>query len=204
VVQFFRDRPGVAPVTFDARALSLISPDPALALSTAPTDGPDLHLASWENSTNPTLNGRALSVRRFETCRAAAVHAARGRVLLGCEWTLYLFDRSGKQLWRQGIPASVRVVHLSRDGRIGVVARDDGTIRWLETATGKELLALLPYGSEGDWVAWTPDGFYFGTPGGERLLAVHMLTEAGETSSVSIQDFADLLRRPDLVRAALN
>jgi hypothetical protein len=203
VVQFAWDRNGTKRITFDVRSLKAISPEASPPLRPAVSAQAGFDLANWENRSNPTIDGQRLAVARFETCRAVAIDAAHERFLLGCEWNVYMFRRSGLQQWRLAIPASARAVQLSEDGHLAVVARDDGTIRWLDAETGAERLALLFLGEAGDWVAWTPEGFFAGTTPGEAILGIQGLSKDGAAKFIPLSEVADALRRPDLIRQAV-
>jgi len=189
-------------LTFDVRALRIIEPN-TTALRAAITEAPGFEVASWHNSTKPTLNGRQLPVEARETCRALAIDARHDSLLLGCEWNLYAFAKSGQLLWKQGLGASVRGLSLSEDGRVAVVALDDGTFRWLAREDGRPLLCLFFYQPQ-QWVAWTPDGFFSGSEFGESLLGIHGLRRDGSADLLPMLDFADVMRRPDLVAHALD
>lgn len=189
-------------LTFDVRTLRFVERDP-LTLRAATTQAPGFEVANWLDSTRPTLNGVALAVEAPETCRALAIDRGHDRFLLGCEWNLYAFARSGQPLWKQGPGASTRGLSLSEDGRIAVVALDDGTFRWLSTEDGRPLLSLFFY-ERAQWVAWTPDGFFAGSAFGESLLDIHGLRRDGTAELVPMLDFADVMRRPDLVGHALD
>ena len=64
------------------------------------------------------------------------------------------------------------------------------------------LLTLLPAGS--DWVAWTPQGYYAATPGGERLMGWKV--EHGDDRPADFypaERFRKQLYRPDVVKLLL-
>jgi YD repeat-containing protein len=202
IVQFTWDTTTTARLAFDARRLRFVSADERL-LRAARTNLPGYDIASWKNVTAPTLNGAPLEVGRFETCRSLAIDAPRGRFVLGCEWNMYLFDRTGRSIWSRGT-ASAREVNVSEDGRITVAASTDGTIRWMLTDTGEPLLSLFLIDGGRDWVAWTPDGFFAGSPFGESLLGIHALNSDGSSDFISMVQFAATMRRPDVVSHALD
>jgi hypothetical protein len=64
------------------------------------------------------------------------------------------------------------------------------------------LLSLYVRGR--DWVAWTPEGYYAATPGGERVMGFtvdHGLDR--ETSFVPAERFRKVLYRPDVIKLVL-
>jgi WD40 repeat protein len=201
-VQFTWDTTTTARLAFDARRLRFVSADER-ALRAARTNLTGYDIASWRNVTAPTLNGAPLEIAPFETCRSLAIDAPRDRFVLGCEWHLYLFDRTGRSIWSRGM-ATARAVNVSENGRITVAASTDGTIRWMRTDTGGTLLSLFLFDGGRDWVAWTPDGFFTGSPFGESLLGIHTLYRDGSADLIPMVQFAPTMRRPDVVSRALD
>jgi WD40 repeat protein len=90
---------------------------------------------------------------------------------------LHLFDlRDGRQTQvLTGHLSAVRDAVLSPDGRLLATGSDDRTLRvWrMNDAAGlgrpTPLLSIIEAG--GEWAAWTPEGFYTASVGGERLAA---------------------------------
>lgn len=56
--------------------------------------------------------------------------------------------KSTAECWRAVLPAPTMASTMSGDGRLVIVALEDGTIRWFAAATGKPLLALVVDASE--------------------------------------------------------
>ena len=104
-VQFTWDATTTTRLAFDAKRLQFVSADER-ALRAARTSLAGYDIASWENVAEPTLNGAPLKVARFETCRSLSIDAPRDRFVLGCEWNLYLFDRTGRTVWSRGTAAA--------------------------------------------------------------------------------------------------
>ncbi len=190
-------------LTFDLRALGFVD-RPRVPLRAAVTTAPGFVVARWKSLTGPTLNGRPLSVEAFEPCRALSIDPAHDRFILGCEWHVYEFDGSGQLLWKRGFGASARAISFSDDGRLALLAMEDGTLRWLAAEDGRLVVSLFVYEEGRDWVAWTPEGFLAGSPFGESLLGIHVLRRDGATDLVPMLDFAQLMRRPDIVARALD
>ena len=116
----------------------------AEGLATARVEAPGLAVEGWENGTEPRLNGKPLALDAYETARSLAIAPDGQRFVLGSEWSLRLFDRAGKEVWRRAVPGVVWAVAVSGDGRLVVAAYGDGTIRWHRLGDGEELLGLLP------------------------------------------------------------
>ena len=147
-VRFGYQNGGEDPHSFDLASRSLGGDAPEL--TGARTAAPGLDIRNWEDKTNPTLNGQALKLDPFETSRSLAISPDGQRFVLGTEWRLRLFDRSGDELWQQPVPGVAWAVNWSADGRFVVAGYADGTIRWHRPSDGVEVLALFPsYGCPG-------------------------------------------------------
>src|SRR5262249_14431517 len=97
--------------------------------------------------------------------------AAGGRVVSHpcASNSLHVFDAAtGKPRWTVVSRSHVQSVSVSPDPdhRYVVAGSADETLTVFNPATGKVLLTVFPAGR--DWVAWTPEGYYAATPGGEK------------------------------------
>jgi hypothetical protein len=177
--------------------------DPA-GLATARTVAPGLAVEVWKDTREPTLNGTRLALDPYETSRSLAVALDGERFALGAGWSLRLFGRDGRQLWRRAAPGTAWAVNVTGDGRLVVAAYGDGTIRWHRLSDGEELLALYPHADRERWVLWTPRGHYAASPGGEDLIGWQVnrgWDEAPEFYSAS--RFRDRFHRPDVIDLVL-
>ena len=191
-----------ARVVFDLERLTTLDSSQPRALSHALTESPIVRVDHWLNSTDPSVDGRRLDTERFEICRALSI-AESGHFLLGCEWGVHLFDTQGKRIWRHNAAGSTRGAYLTADGRVAVVALNNGTLSWLDGATGRVLVTVAFSGENHDWVAWTPEGFYSGTPHGEQMLGFSLIQRDASVAYLPLERFADLMHRPDVLRQAL-
>jgi hypothetical protein len=101
-------------------------------------------------------------------------------------------------------PGTAWHVNATPDGRLVVVAYNDGTIRWLRLSDGKELLALFMHPDGKRWVAWTPKGYYDASAGGDELIGWHVnhgLDQSPDFYPVS--QFGSRFYRPDVIRRVL-
>lgn len=172
-VRFGYKWPGEDPHSFDLASRSLGADVPELAA--ARTAAPGLDIRNWQDNTNPTLNGQALKLDPFVSSRSLAISPDGQRFVLGTEWWLRLFNRSGDEVWQQRVPGAAWAVNWSTDGRFVVAGYGDGTIRWHRASDGTEVLALFPHADRKRWIAWTPEGFYATSgPDAEELMGYHL------------------------------
>ena len=197
---------GKTPATFDARDRTLaVEPGDDSRLQPPRTEAPGLSVTSWEDSKAPALNGTPIELDRFETSRSLAVAADGQSFLLGADWTLRSFDRTGKERWQAPVPGTAWAVNLSGDGRLAVAALGDGTIRWYRAADGVELLAFFPHADRKRWVAWTPTGYYDASVGGEELIGWHVNRGPDEAADwFPASRFRDRFYRPGIVSRVLD
>jgi len=176
--------------------------DPALQPPRIEAEG--LSIKGWKNTPDPSLNGQPLKLEGYETSRSLAIGSDGRYFLLGTEWLLRYYDHSGEQLWQVPVPGVVWGVNISGDGRLGVAALGDGTIRWYRLADGEELLALFPHADGKRWVAWTPEGFFDHSPGGEALLGYQLNRGRDRAAEfVGLERLYEHFYRPDLVARKL-
>nr|VFJ73302.1 MAG: WD40 repeat [Candidatus Kentron sp. FW] len=98
-----------------------------------------------------------------------------------------------------GHTGDVWAVAPSPDGRFLVSGGSDQTVRLWELATGKALLTIFP-ASDGEWVAWTPEGYYTASLNGDRLIGWHI--NQGENKLARYypaERFAGRFRKPRVV-----
>ena len=192
-----------ASATFDLAARTLSSGFPP-GMRGPRTSAPGVAVTGWDGTPTPRLNGDPLALKAHEYAHCLAL-VPGGGLLLGGEWSLYAFDARGGRRWVRPAPDAVRAVNVSADGALGVAAYGDGTIRWQRMADGQELLALYLDPDGRGWVAWTPDGAYDCSPGGEALLGWHVNHGRDEAADFyPASGFQSQFRRPDLVARALS
>lgn len=164
-----------------------------------------LSVANWQGSTAPTLNGAFLKLWPSETARSLAIVPGTSQFVLGANWTVRLFDQSGREVWpAQSAPAETWHVNVSADGRLIVAAFGDGTIRWLRASDGEEILALFIHPDGNRWIAWTPQGYYDASLGADDLIGWqinHGYDSAPDFHPVS--QFRERFYRPDVIQRVL-
>ena len=194
------------PRSFDLVGRSLGADAPEL--TAARTTAPGLDIRNWKNRRNPSLNGEPLGLKPYEISLSLAIAPDGQRFVLGAEWTLQLFDRSGKDLWPQPrpVPGSVWAVNWSADGRFVVAGYDEGTIRWHRPSDGVEVLALFPHADQKRWIAWTPEGFYATSgPDAEELMGYHLNRgKDREGEFISARQLREHFYQPGLISRRLD
>jgi len=183
------------------------SDPPADAALLAPvTQAPGLDVTNWNSSTTPAVNGRLIKLSPNEQARSLAVVPGTQRFVLGTEFYVRLFDQQGQELWPEPLPGPGTAWHVNvtGDGRLVVVAYNDGTIRWLRLSDGKELLALFMDPDGKRWIAWTPQGYYDASVGGDELIGWHLNNGYDRVPDFyPVAQFRDQFNRPDIVALVL-
>jgi WD40 repeat protein len=197
-------------VRFDLAERRLLLPTSPATGGLAPRST-GLPIDGWQYTRTPTLAGKPLPLKPYETSRSLAISADRQRFALGSNWAVRLFGAEGQPRWRTSTPAVAWLVNLSPDGRFVVAALGDGTIRWYRTQkegsaeAGSEALALFVHSDLQRWILWTPEGFYDASPGGAELFG-YQLNNGREAAGSFIRS-AQLQRqflRPDLIARRLS
>jgi WD40 repeat protein len=126
------------------------------------------------------------------------------RLAVAGDFGVRLYDvRTGKVL-DQFTASGGRVTSVapSPDGRYLVTAHGDETVRVLQPGQPAPLLSV--FAARGQWVAWTEEGYYAASAGGERLMGwqVNNGPDALATFYPAAQ-FRSSLYRPDVIQRVL-
>jgi WD40 repeat protein len=167
-VAFGLEKGGGKPAWFETDARRLVTGNPPGDLRSA--DVTSLPVQGWRNDIAPSLSGKPLALEKNETSRSLAIAPDHQSFVLGTEWHLRRFDRSGEVTWSVALPYPAWAVNVSGDGRLAVAALANGTIRWYRYEDGWPLLALFMHRDGRHWVLWTPEGYYDASAGGEDLI----------------------------------
>jgi WD40 repeat protein len=130
--------------------------------------------------------------------------ATGDRVAVGADSGVYLFEaRTGAKVREfQGHTAPVWAVAPSPDGRFLLSGSGDQTLRIWDLGRTEPLLSLFV--AEDDWVAWTPEGYYAASPGGESLMGWQISNGPQQVGTfVRAGQFHKSLYRPDVIKLAL-
>jgi len=122
----------------------------------------------------------------------------------GMGGTLATYDLDGKELGEYiGHTGDVWAVTTTTDGRYMISGSADQTMGLWNLKT-QELIVTFFYGSNGEWVMWTPQGYYTGSPGGGELVGWQINQGADrEALYVRGRQLRDKLLRPDIVERAI-
>jgi WD40 repeat protein len=170
------------------------------------TQAPGLDVTNWHNSATPAVNGAPIKLESEEWATSLAVVPGTQHFVLAAAWTVRLFDQLGHELWPKGAagPGTPWYVNVTGDGRLVIVAYGDGTIRWLRLSDGKELLALFIHRDGKRWIAWTPQGYYDASVGGDELIGWHVNHGYDHVPDFyPVSRFRDQFNRPDIVDLVL-
>jgi WD40 repeat protein len=155
--------------------------------------------SSWENSLTPKINGVVFPLAAGEISRAVARIGRSDDMVWGTGHRIVRVSSAGNVLWSINPGTETRAVNSSVDGRLIVAAMSDATLRWYRARDGQQLLSLLAL-KDGQWILWTPSGYYDASPGAEMIIGWHLNREGSQTSDFfSIGRFRDRLFRPDVI-----
>ena len=91
----------------------------------------------------------------------------------------------------------------SPDGRLLVSGSADQTIRLWNLKT-RELIVTLFHGTDGEWVMWTPQGYYTGSPGADKIVGWQINKGPDQAADyVGAEQLRQHLNRPDIVEKAI-
>ncbi|KOR27148.1 hypothetical protein TI05_19640, partial [Achromatium sp. WMS3] len=88
----------------------------------------------------------------------------------GTDGVLTAYNRQGQKLGDfVGHTGVIWAVAVASDGKLLVSGSDDQTVRLWNVATRELLLTIFRH-KDGEWVAWTPQGYYAASPNGDNMV----------------------------------
>jgi WD40 repeat protein len=158
---------------------------------------------------------RIWDVRTGKVTRDFAAEKIHGRPMaLSPDGSIVATGGKSVKLWdvRSGTMLRELFGHLKRtqsivfsaDGRLVFAGGSYGTTNVWDVASGRHLITLFAFADDGrqaradDWLAYTPEGYYDGSPGIERYLAWRIGADL-----VTAKTLGPELHRPDRIESAL-
>lgn len=127
------------------------------------------------------------------------------RLLCGSEdGSVRVWDiTSGAQIWTaRDHAARVTCVGFAARGRLAVSGSRDGTVVVRDSRTGRPVVLLVA--SSREWIAFTPQGYYTGSRGADKLAAWRVRRGPDDPGMVApLGRYRERFYRPDVVRLAL-
>jgi len=202
-LRFGLGKGGTDAVLFDLASGRLVDASSRVdGLAPARTEGIDIK--DWNDDSAPTLRGKPFKLKDYEASRSLAITPDAGRFVLGTDWYLRAYDRSGKELWSVPTPSTAWGVNIAGNGRLVVAALGDGTVRWFRLDNGREVLALFVHAKDRRWIAWTSEGYYDASERGDELIGWHQNRGWADAAEFTFAyQRRDELKRPDRVRKAI-
>jgi len=129
-----------------------------------------------------------------------------GKIIIsgGSYGVLTALDQRGNRIGSfDGHESDIWALSVSPDGRFLASASNDQTVRLWNLNT-RELVVNIFQGRNGEWVIWTPQGYYTCSPGADRFIGWQFNRGPGEAPDyVRANELRKHLNRPDIVEDAI-
>ena len=122
----------------------------------------------------------------------------------GANGELHAYEiESGKVARFTGHTGYVWALAVSPDGKLAASGAADKTINIWNAKTG-ELIVTYFCGSDGEWVMWTPQGYYVSSPNGDTIVGWQINKGSDQTANyIAANQLRTHFYRPDIVERAL-
>lgn len=161
-----------------------------------------VQVSHWSNGLHPLLNGHELRLAPDEHSQSVSVRPKS--VLVGGDRSLRLFDAEGHPRSEVAVPGIAWRLNQSQNGQLAVAALDDGTVRWYRLPDLEELAALFVAADGQHWVAWTPSGYYYASPGAEDLIGWQVNRGPDQAADYfTVTQFPEPLHRREVILRVL-
>jgi WD40 repeat protein len=127
-----------------------------------------------------------------------------GKVVISQSRLKFLWDPEGNRIVREftGTMGDFQAIAASPTSRYFLTGGRDQTFRIWDPEQSKPLLSL--FFTEQDWVAWTEEGVYAASPGGDQLIGWHVNNGADQAASFyPAAQFRRSLYHPDVIKNIL-
>lgn len=168
-----------------------------------------ISVSDWKNAPRPKLNGRPVALHPGELARSVAVLPGGDRVLLGTSEGLKLLDARGQVVASVVMPGEVWGIAAARLGKVAVAALGDGTLRWVSLDGPdplSELAVLFVRGDGSRWMAWTHEGFFAHSDGGNADIVGYQINHGARSTPewVEFDRLYQLFYAPELIARKVN
>ena len=119
----------------------------------------------------------------------------------GTSGELVMFEtKTGKEVRHfYGHSGTIWSVAVSPEGNLLVSGSNDQTVRVWDIQTGENLFSFF-HGSDNEWVAWIPEGFFDASPDGAKYIGYVINRGKYKAADyVGVDQLFDLYYRPDLL-----
>jgi len=119
--------------------------------------------------------------------------------------TLETFTLHGERARRLiGHTGDIWALAYSSDGRLLATGSSDQTVRLWNVATGEQIVSLVHLPASGDWVMWTPQGYFAASPEGESIVSAIIPRGEGKPPEVvTAKEAAKYFFQPAIVQQAI-
>ena len=155
----------------------------------------------------PTRGFISNSRNKTDALRTGTLTPDGKDVIAGSSFYLLRFSKSGNSFKEVtnyvGHEADINAVSVSPDGKYLISGSMDQTARLWNLKSGA-LLASFFLARDGEWVCWTPDGYFSASPGGGELIGWHFNRGLDKVAEfISGDQLYDHFFRPDIVKKTI-